>query len=143
MLKQTETSCMTREALLAAAIVDVAGELRAFDVADLVAFIRADDMASLGQLVQSSAEMYFKPDTLRLGLGADVALSWSTPPTITLDLEFSHVGVTVYFRLLLEARAAAIDISFVEFDAPAPDHAHNTARLEWAIADARLPQRKD
>jgi hypothetical protein len=46
--------------------------------------------------------------------------------------------VSVYFRLLLEALQAGIDITYINFAAGSADPDANTARLVEAIADARL-----
>jgi hypothetical protein len=46
--------------------------------------------------------------------------------------------VKVYFRLLLEALHAGIEIDYITFDDPSPDPDENTRRLVDAIAAARL-----
>ena len=33
-------------------------------------------------------------------------LKWDQPPTVALDMEFRHMRVNVYFRLILEAQRA-------------------------------------
>ena len=46
--------------------------------------------------------------------------------------------VSVYFRLLLEALQAGIEINYINFDAGSADPEQNTQRLVAAIANARL-----
>ena len=68
------------ERTLGAALRDFASELRLADAADFAAFIRIGHMANLQSLVQSSAELYFKPGTLELAEPGELELGWSQPP---------------------------------------------------------------
>jgi hypothetical protein len=137
-LKQGKDYARERERALAEGMRDVAAELRLIDVADFVAFIRTEQFGNIRTLVNSSTEMFFKPGTIQFGLSGEVALQWDSSPTITLDMEFHHMGVAVYFRLLLLAFEAGIEISYVSFEGGAADPDANTRRLIDAIADARL-----
>jgi hypothetical protein len=59
-------------------------------------------------------------------------------------MEFHHMRVNVYFRLLLEALRAGIEIDYITFDDGSADPDENTQRLIDAIASARLrPLRSD
>jgi hypothetical protein len=127
-----------REILVANAIRDVVTELRMVDVCDYIAFIRMGRLANLADLVESSAERYFMPGTLRLGHGGDVQLDWGGEPRLTLDLELRPQGATVYFTLTLEAETAAVDVNYVAFDEPSATPDENTAYLEAAIENARI-----
>ena len=53
-------------------------------------------------------------------------------------MEFHHQSVSVYFRLLLEAVTAGVEINYLSFANPSADPKRNTERLLDAIADARL-----
>jgi hypothetical protein len=127
-----------REKALAEGLRDVASELRLIEATDLVAFIRTEQFANIGNLVNSSTELYFKPGTLRFGQSGDVSLKWGGVPTIMLDMEFHHMRVNVYFRLLLEALQAGIEIHYINFQDGAADPDENTRLLVEAIANARL-----
>ena len=48
-----------REIIVANAIRAVANELRLIDVADYIAFIRLESLASVADIVESAAELYF------------------------------------------------------------------------------------
>ncbi len=135
---QGNTTTLEREKALADGLRDVASELRLIDAADLIAFIRTEQFANIANLVNSSTELYYKPGTLSFGRSADIDVKWGGAPTIALDMEFHHLQVNVYFRLLLEALQAAIEIHFVNFEAGAADPEANTRALIAAIADARL-----
>ena len=96
----------TRESIVANALGEVVGELRLVDVADYIAFIRLEHFACLSDLVDSAAELYFMPGTLRLGHGGEAHVDWGGSPRIVLDLELRPRGVTVYFQLTLTAAGA-------------------------------------
>jgi hypothetical protein len=53
-------------------------------------------------------------------------------------MEFHHAGVNVYFRLLLQALQAAVEITYINFEASAADPDANTRRLVEAISAARV-----
>ena len=95
---------------------EVASELRLVDATDYIAFIRTEQFANIGNLVSSSTEMFFRPGTVLFGASADANLVWGGTPSVSLDMEFRHLGVNVYFRLILEEQQAGIEIDFVSFD---------------------------
>ena len=128
----------SRERIVADAIAEVVSELRLVDVADYVAFIRLEHFANVADIVDSAAELYFMPGTLRLGHGAEALLAWTGEPRIVLDLELKPAGVTVYFTLTLAAEAAAVEIGYVSFDDASADPEANSAFLACALADARI-----
>jgi hypothetical protein len=138
MLRPGHSYTLEREKALADGLRDVAAELRLIDATDLIAFLRTEQFGNIGNLVNSSTELYFKPGTLAFGSSGDVQLKWGEAPTVALDMEFSHRGVAVYFRLLLQALQAGVDITYIAFAQSSGDPEANTARLIEAIADARL-----
>ncbi len=138
MLKQGNRNTLEREQVLANGLRDVASELRLIDAVDLIAFIRTEQFGNIKNLVNSSTELFFKPDTIAFGASGDVDLTWGAPPAIGLDMEFRHRSVNVYFRLLLEAVHAGIEIHHISFDGGSADPDENTRLLAEAIADARL-----
>lgn len=136
MIKQPHS--LSREIIVASAIGDVVAELRLVDPADYAAFIRLEHFATLSDLVESAAELYFMPGTVRLGHGAEVHMGWSETPRVVLDLELRPAGATVYFSLSLGSENASVEVHYVAFDAPDPDPAANTAFLETAMERSRL-----
>ena len=38
---------------------------------------------------------------------------WGSAPSVALDMEFRHMRVNVYFRLLLEALQAGVEINYI------------------------------
>jgi hypothetical protein len=129
---------LAREKALADGIKDVAAELRLIDVVNLVVYIHLEKHGNLEDIVASSVELYFKPETLRYGWRSKVDITWGGPTTVCLDMEFRHQGVTVFFTLALGALHASVDIHYIAFDGSSNDPGENTARLVAAIADARI-----
>lgn len=128
----------TREIIVANAIKEVVSELRLVDVGDYIAYIRLERFASVADLVDSAAELFFHPGTLKLGHGAEAHVAWTGAPRIVLDLELRPGGVTVYFALTLSAKHAAVEVNYVSFDQPSTDPAENNAFLEEAIEQVRI-----
>lgn len=128
----------SREIIVARAIEPVVAELRLIDVADYIAFIRLEHFACLSDLVDSAAELFFMPGTLRLGHGGEAHVDWGGNPRIVLDLELRPPGVTVYFQLTLTEHEASVVLNYVSFQKPDEDPAHNTALLGEALERARI-----
>lgn len=128
----------SREKIVAEAIMEVVGELRLVDVADYIAFIRLESFACLADIVDSAAELYFMPGTLKLGHGGEAHAGWSEPPRIVLDLELRPRGATVYFCLSLSAAHAGVEVNYVAFEQPNADPEVNTRFLAAAIEQSRI-----
>jgi len=124
------------ERTLGAALKDLASELRLIDATDYAAFIRIGHMANLRSLVQSSAELHFKPGTLELAELGEIDLGWFKPPLITLPMKFRHRGVRVYFRLRLAALSAAVEVESIAAESGAEVEDLNL-KLREALRDAR------
>jgi len=127
------------ERTLGAALRELASELRLADAADFAAFIRIGHMPNLQSLVQSSAELYFKPGTLELAEPGELDLDWSQPPLVTLPMKFRHAGVRVYFRLRLAAASAAVEVESITAENGATGEDLHRC-LQEALAGARLAQ---
>jgi hypothetical protein len=138
MLKQCCEDQAEHEKVLAAGLKEVAAELRLVEAADLVAFIRTGRFGNVRSLVDAATEMYFKPGTVFFGQSGNVNLSWGGEPSIVLNMEFHHRRVDVYFRLMLEARQAGVEIEYISFGSQPCDRRDTTRKLIDAIADARF-----
>jgi hypothetical protein len=138
LIVQREGHLLAREKALACGVREVATELRLVDPVDFISYVRTEQFANIEDIVNSSVELYFKPGTLTFGWAADLAVDWGKPPKVTLDMEFRHGTVLVFFGLELAAEQAGVEIRFISFDQASADPAENTQRLTEAIADARL-----
>ena len=136
--KQDEDHLFVREKALSEGIKEVAAELRLIDVADLITYIRSGQLANIGDLINSSAELVFKHGTLTYGWAADIDVKWGNAPEIFLDMEFRHMSVWVCFSLGLGALHGSVGIHSITFDQPSENPRENTDRLVAALTDARL-----
>ncbi|UUP16796.1 hypothetical protein [Nitratireductor thuwali] len=128
----------TREIIVANAVQDVANELRLVELADYIAFIRLESMASIADIVESAAELFFMPGTLRLGHGCEAHVTWTDSPRIALDLELRPQGATIYFTLSLTAFQAGVEVSYVAFDNPSDDPDLNSVFLQETLENSRI-----
>ncbi|WKL27413.1 hypothetical protein Q1M63_20665 [Sinorhizobium meliloti] len=124
--------------MVAEAIRPVATELRLIDAADFIALLRFESYASIADLVESAAELYFLPGTVNFGLGGNYNLDWDSRPEVILDLELKPRGVTVYARLVLAGDTAGIEISHINFQQPSGDPDENTAFLAKSLAESKF-----
>jgi hypothetical protein len=122
-----------REEILAKAIGPLAAELRLLDAVDLISLLRFEYHSTIADLVDSAAELYFHPGTVRFGVGGDYVLDWDSYPSITLDLEITPPGVTIYSRLKLEADKASLSINYINFHDPSADPRENTSILAESL----------
>ena len=129
---------LDRERVIAAALVDVASELRLTDVAELINLIRNDEAANLADLVNSSTELFYKSGTLRYALTASFKAPWDATPEVALDMEFRHASVSAFFRLTIGRRRAGVEIIDVLFDEDGLDERAKVERLSAALASARV-----
>ena len=127
--------------VLADSLREVAADLRTIDPVDLVSFIRFGSYGAIEDLVQSSAELFFKHGTLISAWSACVDLAWDSLPLVTLGLEFRHPVVSVFFDLLLGARGGDVAVRAVIFEEPVADRAGALSLLARAVGEARLPRR--
>jgi hypothetical protein len=138
MLKQGNDYTLEREKALADGKSEDTYDLRLIYATHNNSYIPTEKFANNSSLLNGSTELYFKPGTVRFGQSGDVDLSWGSAPSIGLDMEFRHTGVSVYFRLLLQSVSAGVEINYINFANGSRDPDENTQRLIAALADARL-----
>ncbi len=143
MLRQRIPIVGEYEKILGDSLAEVASELRLVDVSDFVSFIKGGRTGNLECIVESSAEMFFRPGTLRLGTTSDVMLDWGMPPVVKLGMEFHNHDVSVYFHLLLEADKVGLGIDYMNIrDGESGSvYAEVSERLRSAIEFAKLRPR--
>jgi hypothetical protein len=126
------------EKIVAEALRPVATELRLIDAADLVSLLRYERWGNIADLVNSAAELYFLPGTIRFGIGGNYEMDWNKLPQISLDLEIMADAVTVYAQLSLTDELAGIEINHIAFHEPSEDPHQDTALLAESLARARF-----
>lgn len=131
------------ERIVADALRPIASELRLFDAAELISLLRFERHNDLAELVSESAELFFMPGTVCLGIGGEYHLEWRGEPRIVLDLELRPRGVTVYLRLTLQDETGGVEIAHVDFENPSSDPEENAAFLAESLRRcAYLPTRR-
>ena len=117
---QPEVSDLTGsfEALLAESISELTTEFRNHDVADLLALIRLDRMATLQSLLDGECELFFKPGTMQFSGHAEAIVGWRAPPSVRLAMSFRSQGIELYYRLMLEAADAHVQLDLIRFEPP-------------------------
>ncbi len=126
------------EQVLAENVADVATELRLVNVIDLIFYVQAERAANLEDLVNSSAELYFKPGALRYAWSADLDVLWDARPAVSLNMEFCWRSTTAFFTLCLNSARAAVEIQHINFDAPCDEPQERLQRFVSAMLDSRL-----
>lgn len=127
-----------RERLLGEHVRALAADLRLIELPDLVVYMKTGQLASVGALVQGSIDVLFEPDTMIFGYSGDISLDWHGSPKVAFDMEFHHRSVHVYFRLLLEAYEAGVEILCISFDDHTVSPDENTLRLRRALEAAKI-----
>ena len=124
--------------IVANAMLTVLTELQLADPVCLIAMITNGHMANIGDLVDSSTELYFLRGTLRYALHADCCVRWHDTPVVRLDMEFRHGGVCAFFKLVVGTSRADVEMQHVLFDDAALDVAAKQETLTQALRSARL-----
>jgi len=129
------------ERIIADNMIDVANELRLTDVAELILLIKDEHAANIGDLVNSSTELFFKGGTLHYALSASFKAPWDAMPVVRIDLEFHHAPVCAFFRLTIGPRRVRVKIVDILFDEEGLDDQAKSERLLAAFDSARLRPR--
>jgi hypothetical protein len=139
-MMQPEVSDLTGsfEALLAESISELTTEFRNHDVADLLALIRLDRMATLQSLLDGECELFFEPGTMQFSGHAEAIVGWRAPPSVRLAMSFRGHGVELYYRLTLEAADAHVQLDLIRFEPPEVSPDGRRCRLATALGAARV-----
>lgn len=125
------------EMMIAKQISHIIPELKLVDPADLIAYIHGGNFANISDIIDTATELHFYPQTMKFRNGASYNLNWDSPPTISLDMEFSNDGVTAYFRLIMSHDGFGVELENVVFDR-LKDQKANMCILLDALENARL-----
>jgi hypothetical protein len=124
------------EEVLACNIKDVIADFILTD-AEIIRFYADNQLhGNMDEMVTSSAELYFKGETLSYGHVAHV--SAGREDSIVLDMEFVHDSVTVFFQLIFGNYYIGVKISEVLLDATSRKGEFNPSSFERIISSARL-----
>lgn len=127
------------ERALATALRSVLAELYFTEAGLLIGYINAGQANNIEDIVASSAERTLKPGVLRYGRHALTQSDWGRPPTVSMNLEFHHPTLSVYFKIVFDATSVGLAIDSIDFRAPFAGHAEGLALLGAALDDSRAP----
>ena len=126
------------EEVLACNIKDV---IAAFCLADteIIRFYASNQLhANMDEMVTSSAELYFKHETLSYGHVAHVCATKNDASCIVLDMEFVHDAVSVFFQLIFGDQYIGVKIQKVLLDPDFNRSDFNPTSFAKILTSARL-----
>ncbi|MEE1612585.1 hypothetical protein [Microvirga sp. CF3016] len=126
------------EEVLACNIKDVIADFCLTD-AEIIRFYADNQLhGNMDEMVTSSAELYFKGETLSYGYVAHVSSGREDSTCVVLDMEFVHDSVTVFFKLIFGNYYIGVQISEVLLDATLRTSDFNPSDFERILSSARL-----
>ncbi len=126
------------EMLLAKAMTETAAEVRMIEPVDLVANIHHERTGHVRDLVESAAELFFKPGTVSICGAGSVRLGWETPVAICFHMEFRNRGVGAYFRLWVSAGEIGVQLDLLDAFRNQTATAETVQQFSAVLDDARL-----
>ena len=139
MTKQQRCYTHAFEHVIADGLTHVASELRLVELPEILTLIRSGQNINIADIVNSSSELHFVSGTLSYARHADYAVQWDGSPAISIDLEFRHPPVQIFFRLHIGRQKAAVEILHERFECEEQDEGERLRLLSEAMARARLP----
>ena len=115
MQRQEDYAAARCEEVLGQELRPIASELRAYDLADMIAFSRISKSATIRSIFEGASELYFVRDTFKLLDTSVYEVAWGREPELKFSVMFEGNDIFVFFNLNLAAQAASVEIEFVEF----------------------------
>ena len=126
------------EEVLACNIKDVIADFCLTD-AEIIRFYADNQLhGNMDDMVTSSAELYFKGETLSCGYVAHVNTGREESSCVVLDMEFVHDSITVFFQLIFGNYYIGVKISEVLLDATFHRSEFNPFSFAQILSSARL-----
>jgi hypothetical protein len=126
------------EEVLACNIKDVIADFCLTD-ADIIRFYADNQLhGNMDEMLTSSAELFFKGETLSYGHVAHVRTGRDDHSCVVLDMEFVHNAMTVFFQLIFGDYYIGVKISKVLLDPPFKGSDLNLSSFAHILSSARL-----
>lgn len=126
------------EEVLACNIKDVIADFCLAD-ADIIRFYADNQLhGNMDEMLTSSAELFFKGETLTYGHVAHVSRGRDDHSCVVLDMEFVHDAMTVFFQLIFGDYYIGVKISKVLLDPPFRRSDFNLSSFARILSSARL-----
>jgi len=125
------------EEVLACNIKDVIAEFCLTD-ADIIRFYADNRLhGNMDDIMMSSAELFFKGETLSYGYAANAGTDQSDS-AIVFDMEFVHGAVTVFFQLIFGNRDIGVTIDRIILDDDLDGSEFDPSAFARILSSARL-----
>lgn len=108
--------CHEIEPHLAAAIANVAAELRLVDIGDYIAYLRMERFDCIAEIVREASEIYFTPGFIEFGNDGEASAEWGCPPEVTLMLVINSARAKAHVALKLCTDHAEVRLGYINFD---------------------------
>lgn len=125
------------EEVLACNIKDVIADFCLTDADIIRSFVSRQLHGNVDEIVSSSAELFFKGRTLSYARAADISTSLGHPPSVILDMEFSHDTVSVCFKLILGECTVGVHINRLSLS-ECPESRFDPQSFAKVLTSARL-----
>jgi hypothetical protein len=126
------------EEVLACNIKDVIADFCLADT-EIIRFYADNQLhGNMDEMVTSSAELFFKGETLSYGYVAHVGTGRENSSCVVLDMEFVHDAVTVFFQLIFGDYYIGVKIREVLLDATFHRSNFNPSSFARILSSARL-----
>ncbi|MBM6580020.1 hypothetical protein ILT44_07505 [Microvirga sp. BT689] len=126
------------EEVLACNIKDVIADFCLTD-AEIIRFYADNQLhGNMDEMLASSAELFFKGETLSYGHVAHVRTGRDDHSCVVLDMEFVHDAVTVFFQLIFGDYYIGVKISRVLLDPAFQRSEFNLSSFARIVSSARL-----
>ena len=125
------------EEVLACNIKDVIAEFCLTD-SDIIRFYADNHLhGNMGDIMMSSAELFFKGETLHYGYAANAGTGQGDS-SIVFDMEFVHGAVTVFFQLIFGNRDIGVTITRIILDDSLDEADFDPSSFARILSSARL-----
>lgn len=125
------------EEILACNIKDVIADFCLTDADIIRSYVSKQLHGNMNEILSSSAELFFKGDTLSYARVADISTALGHPPCVVLDMEFTHDTVNVYFKLVLGEFSVGVHINRLLLS-ESPENDFDPRSFAKIITSARL-----
>jgi hypothetical protein len=126
------------EEVLACSIKDVIADFCLTD-ADIIRFYASNQLhGNMDEMLASSAELFFKGETLSYGHVAHVRMERDDRSCVVLDMEFVHDAMTVFFQLIFGDYYIGVKISKVLLEPSFEGSDLNLSSFARILSSARL-----
>ena len=134
--------CLEIEPHVAAAIANLAAELRLVDIGDYIAYLRMERFGCIADIVREASELYFTPGFVEFAMEGEASADWGTAPEVTLMLVINSARAKAHVALKLCTEHAEVKLGYVSFDTAFEEHQDRVRLLIDDIANNMLGLRR-